>query len=194
MREAASSGWSMLRGTIEIEPGAHCYVFIFLLSLFSLTVNGGYNHCHLISEKNNMMDVEMTNSLGSMCRQNLLRHSGNSFTRDHPLPCERLLHVSQLNLSCSDTRYCFQFWLHYLCYHFWSYTLNTSSRVWPNSCTVHHPMLPACICNRWFFINSSMLSLHDLIPGFKKRNPPSLFWLITGFLHFQICRPQCHSP
>uniref|UniRef100_A0A670I6C1 GLIS family zinc finger 1 n=1 Tax=Podarcis muralis TaxID=64176 RepID=A0A670I6C1_PODMU len=39
------------------------------------------------------MDVEMTNSLGPVCRQNLLIHSGSSLTRDHPLPCERLLHV-----------------------------------------------------------------------------------------------------
>ncbi|XP_060132882.1 zinc finger protein GLIS1 [Zootoca vivipara] len=67
-------------------------------------VNGAYNHCNLISEKNNLMDVEMTNSLGPVCRQNLLIHSGSSLTRDHPLPCERLLHVSQLNLSRSDTR------------------------------------------------------------------------------------------
>ncbi|XP_061489009.1 zinc finger protein GLIS1 isoform X2 [Rhineura floridana] len=52
-----------------------------------------------------MMDVEMTSSLGPVCRQNLLIHSGNSLTRDHPLPCERHLHVSQLNLSRSDTRF-----------------------------------------------------------------------------------------
>ncbi|XP_053104182.1 zinc finger protein GLIS1 isoform X2 [Hemicordylus capensis] len=71
---------------------------------FQHKVNGGYNHCNLISEKNNMMDMEMTNSLGPVCRQNLLIHSGNSLTRDHPLPCERLLHASQLNLSGSDTR------------------------------------------------------------------------------------------
>lgn len=76
-------------------------------SFFSLTVNGGYNHCNSISEKNNPMDMEMTNSVGPVCRQNLLIHSGNSLTRDHPLPCERLLHVSQLNLSRSDLRYCF---------------------------------------------------------------------------------------
>lgn len=76
-------------------------------SLFSLIVNGGYNHCNSISEKNNTMDVEMTNNVGPVCRQNLLIHSGNSLTRDHPLPCERLLHVSQLNLSRSDTRYFF---------------------------------------------------------------------------------------
>ncbi|XP_042320862.1 zinc finger protein GLIS1 isoform X2 [Sceloporus undulatus] len=67
-------------------------------------VNGVYNHCNLISEKNNMMDMDMTNSMGPVCRQNLHIHSGNSLTRDHPLPCERLLHVSQLNLSRSDTR------------------------------------------------------------------------------------------
>ncbi|XP_062994887.1 zinc finger protein GLIS1 [Elgaria multicarinata webbii] len=71
---------------------------------FQQKMNGGYSHCNLISEKNNVMDVEMTNSLGSMCRQNLLIHSGNSLNRDHPLPCERLLHVSHLNLSRSDTR------------------------------------------------------------------------------------------
>ncbi|XP_060629513.2 zinc finger protein GLIS1 isoform X1 [Anolis sagrei] len=67
-------------------------------------VNGAYSHCNLISEKNNMMDMDMTNGLGPVCRQNRLIHSGNSLTRDHPLPCERLLHVSQLNLSRSDTR------------------------------------------------------------------------------------------
>nr|XP_056700390.1 zinc finger protein GLIS1 [Euleptes europaea] len=71
---------------------------------FQQKVNGGYNHCNSISEKNNVMDMEMTNSMGPVRRQNLLRHSGNSLTRDHPLPCERLLHVSQLNLSRSDTR------------------------------------------------------------------------------------------
>ncbi|ETE67268.1 Zinc finger protein GLIS3, partial [Ophiophagus hannah] len=48
--------------------------------------------------------MEMANSLGPVCRQNLLSHSGNSFAREHLLPCERLLQVSQLNMSCADTR------------------------------------------------------------------------------------------
>ncbi|KAG8132430.1 hypothetical protein E2320_010296, partial [Naja naja] len=48
--------------------------------------------------------MEMANSLGPVCRQNLLSHSGNSFAREHLLPCERLLQVSQLNMSCTDTR------------------------------------------------------------------------------------------
>ncbi|KAL7985062.1 hypothetical protein Chor_003632, partial [Crotalus horridus] len=65
--------------------------------------NGGYSHYNLISE-NNVMDMEMANSLGPVCRQNLLSHSGNSFAREHLLPCERLLQVSQLNMSCADTR------------------------------------------------------------------------------------------
>lgn len=114
MREAANSGWSMLRRTRDRARSSLLFLSSSFL-FFSLTVNGGHNHCHLVSEKNNMMDVEMTSSLGSMCKQNLLIHSGNSFTRDHPLPCEKLLHVSQLNLSCSDTRYCFQFCLPYVC-------------------------------------------------------------------------------
>ncbi|XP_072853740.2 zinc finger protein GLIS1 isoform X2 [Pogona vitticeps] len=72
---------------------------------FQQKVNGGYSHCNLISEKN---DMEMANSLGPVCRQNLLIHSGNSLTRDHPLSSERCLHVSQLNLSRSDARPPFQ--------------------------------------------------------------------------------------
>lgn len=62
----------------------------------------------------------MTNSLGPVCRQNLLSHSGNSFAREHLMPCERLLQVSQLNMSCTDTRYCFQLCLSYVHNHFWS--------------------------------------------------------------------------
>ncbi|XP_014454129.3 zinc finger protein GLIS1 isoform X3 [Alligator mississippiensis] len=67
-------------------------------------VNGGYNHCNLISEKKNMMDMEMTNSSVPVCRQSLFIHTGNPLTRDHPLSCERLLHVGQLNLTHTDTR------------------------------------------------------------------------------------------
>ncbi|XP_070795635.1 zinc finger protein GLIS1 [Pituophis catenifer annectens] len=70
---------------------------------FQQKVNGDYTHCNLISE-NNVVDMEMTNSLGPVCRQNLISHSGNSFAREHLLPCERLLQVSQLNMSCADTR------------------------------------------------------------------------------------------
>jgi len=70
-----------------------------------LTVNGGYNHCNLISEKKNMMDMEMTSSSVPVCRQGLFIHTGNSLMRDHPLSCERLLHVGQLNLTHSDIRY-----------------------------------------------------------------------------------------
>ncbi|KFQ76933.1 Zinc finger protein GLIS1, partial [Phaethon lepturus] len=68
-------------------------------------VNGGYNHCNLISEKKNMMDMEMTSSSVPVCRQGLFIHTGNPLMRDHPLSCERLLHVGQLNLTHSDIRF-----------------------------------------------------------------------------------------
>ncbi|XP_046779119.1 zinc finger protein GLIS1 isoform X6 [Gallus gallus] len=67
-------------------------------------VNGGYSHCNLISEKKNMMDMEMTSSSVPVCRQGLFIHTGNPLMRDHPLSCERLLHVGQLNLTHSDIR------------------------------------------------------------------------------------------
>ncbi|XP_075792123.1 zinc finger protein GLIS1 isoform X5 [Pelodiscus sinensis] len=70
----------------------------------SMKVNGGYSHCNLIPEKKNMMDMEMTNSSVPVCRQSLLIHTGNPLTRDRPLSRERLLHVSQLNVTHSDTR------------------------------------------------------------------------------------------
>lgn len=101
-------GGASWRGTMKIcNTLIDCYAFS-SLPLLSLTVNCGYSHCNLISEKNDMTDMEMANSLGTVCRQNLLIHSGNSLTRDHPLTRERCLHVSQLNLSRPDTRYCFQ--------------------------------------------------------------------------------------
>ncbi|NXA48308.1 GLIS1 protein, partial [Nothocercus julius] len=68
-------------------------------------VNGGYSHCNLISEKKNMMDVEVTNSSVPVCRQGLFIHAGSPLMRDHPLSCERLLHVGQLNLAHSDIRF-----------------------------------------------------------------------------------------
>ncbi|NXT11732.1 GLIS1 protein, partial [Prunella fulvescens] len=66
-------------------------------------VNGGYNHCSLVSEKKNMMDMEMPS--GSVCRQGLFLHAGSSLVRDHALSRERLLHVGQLNLAHSDLRF-----------------------------------------------------------------------------------------
>ncbi|NWJ08528.1 GLIS1 protein, partial [Crypturellus undulatus] len=60
-------------------------------------VNGGYSHCSLLSEKKNMMDVEVANSSVPVCRQGLFIHAGSPLVRDHPLSCERLLHVGQLN-------------------------------------------------------------------------------------------------
>ncbi|NXM11237.1 GLIS1 protein, partial [Ploceus nigricollis] len=68
-------------------------------------VNGGYSHCSLISEKKNMMDMEMTSSSVPVCRQGLFLHTGNSLVRDHALSRERLLHVGQLNLAHSDLRF-----------------------------------------------------------------------------------------
>ncbi|NXM60909.1 GLIS1 protein, partial [Illadopsis cleaveri] len=68
-------------------------------------VNGGYNHCSLISEKKNMMEMEMTSSSVPVCRQGLFLHTGNSLMRDHALSRERLLHVGQLNLAHSDLRF-----------------------------------------------------------------------------------------
>ncbi|NXA04681.1 GLIS1 protein, partial [Sapayoa aenigma] len=68
-------------------------------------VNGGYNHCNLISEKKTMMDMEMTSSPVPVCRQGLFIHAGNSLMREHALSRERLLHVGQLNLAHSDMRF-----------------------------------------------------------------------------------------
>ncbi|NXK60177.1 GLIS1 protein, partial [Sylvietta virens] len=68
-------------------------------------VNGGYNHCSLISEKKNMMDMEVTSSSVPVCRQGLFLHTGNSLMREHALSRERLLHVGQLNLAHSDLRF-----------------------------------------------------------------------------------------
>ncbi|NXP18799.1 GLIS1 protein, partial [Scytalopus superciliaris] len=68
-------------------------------------VNGGYNHCNLISEKKTMMDMEMPSSSVPVCRQGLFIHAGNSLVREHPLARERLLHVGQLNLAHSDMRF-----------------------------------------------------------------------------------------
>lgn len=84
-------------------------VFFFFKLIF-LTVNGGYNHCSLISEKKNMMDMEMTSGSVPVCRQGLFLHTGNSLVRDHALSRERLLHVGQLNLAHSDLRYCSSFY------------------------------------------------------------------------------------
>ncbi|KAF4797208.1 zinc finger protein [Turdus rufiventris] len=67
-------------------------------------VNGSYNHCSLISEKKNMMDMEMTSGSVPVCRQGLLLHTGNSLMRDHALSRDRLLHAGQLNLAHSDLR------------------------------------------------------------------------------------------
>uniref|UniRef100_A0A674HYI3 C2H2-type domain-containing protein n=1 Tax=Terrapene triunguis TaxID=2587831 RepID=A0A674HYI3_9SAUR len=79
---------------------ASMVIFSLTLSfLMYLTVNGGYGHCNLISEKKNMMDMEMTNSSVPVCRQSLLIHTGNPLTRDHPLSCERLLHVDSVDPS-----------------------------------------------------------------------------------------------
>ncbi|NXB50303.1 GLIS1 protein, partial [Leucopsar rothschildi] len=68
-------------------------------------VNGGYNHCSLISEKKSMMDMEMPSGSVPVCRQGLFLHAGNSLVRDHALSRERLLHVGQLNLAHSDLRF-----------------------------------------------------------------------------------------
>ncbi|NXC29151.1 GLIS1 protein, partial [Campylorhamphus procurvoides] len=68
-------------------------------------VNGGYNHCNLLSEKKTMMDMEMTSSSVPVCRQGLFIHTGNSLVREHPLSRERLLHVGQLNLAHSEMRF-----------------------------------------------------------------------------------------
>ncbi|NXN80198.1 GLIS1 protein, partial [Bombycilla garrulus] len=68
-------------------------------------VNGGYNHCSLVSEKKNMMDMEMPSSSVPVCRQGLFLHTGNSLVREHALSRERLLHVGQLNLAHSDLRF-----------------------------------------------------------------------------------------
>ncbi|NWY38217.1 GLIS1 protein, partial [Sylvia atricapilla] len=68
-------------------------------------VNGGYNHCSLISEKKNMMDMELTSGSVPVCRQGLFLHTGNSLVRDHALSRERLLHVGQLTLAHSDLRF-----------------------------------------------------------------------------------------
>ncbi|NXP62514.1 GLIS1 protein, partial [Chloropsis cyanopogon] len=68
-------------------------------------VNGGYNHCSLISEKKTMMDMEVPSGSVPVCRQGLFLHTGNSLVRDHALSRERLLHVGQLNLAHSDLRF-----------------------------------------------------------------------------------------
>ncbi|NXO69214.1 GLIS1 protein, partial [Phainopepla nitens] len=68
-------------------------------------VNGGYNHCSLISEKKNMMDTEVTGSSVPVCRQGLFLHTGSSLVREHALSRERLLHVGQLSLAHSDLRF-----------------------------------------------------------------------------------------
>ncbi|NWI58278.1 GLIS1 protein, partial [Calyptomena viridis] len=68
-------------------------------------VNGGYNHCSLVSEKKTMMDMEMPSSSVPVCRQGLFIHTGNSLVREHALSRERLLHVGQLNLAHSDMRF-----------------------------------------------------------------------------------------
>uniref|UniRef100_A0A8C4WED2 GLIS family zinc finger 1 n=1 Tax=Gopherus evgoodei TaxID=1825980 RepID=A0A8C4WED2_9SAUR len=82
------------------HPWVEAYGYFFSLSLLIyLTVNGGYGHCNLISEKKNIMDMEMTNSSVPVCRQSLLIHTGNPLTRDHPLSRERLLHVDSVDSS-----------------------------------------------------------------------------------------------
>ncbi|NXM88814.1 GLIS1 protein, partial [Oenanthe oenanthe] len=68
-------------------------------------VNGGYSHCSLISEKKNMVDMEMTSGSVPVCRQGLLLHAGNSLVREHALSRERLLHVGQLSLAHPDLRF-----------------------------------------------------------------------------------------
>uniref|UniRef100_A0A4X2K9A0 GLIS family zinc finger 1 n=1 Tax=Vombatus ursinus TaxID=29139 RepID=A0A4X2K9A0_VOMUR len=72
------------------------------LSLF-LLVNGGYSHCHLTPEKS-LLGIEMTDSTVPVCRQSLFIHAANPGPRDHPMPCERRLHVGQANLTHSDNR------------------------------------------------------------------------------------------
>lgn len=54
--------------------------------------------------------MEMTSSSVPVCRQGLFIHTGNPLMRDHPLSCERLLHVGQLNLTHSDIRYYCRIW------------------------------------------------------------------------------------
>ncbi|XP_029473795.1 zinc finger protein GLIS1 isoform X2 [Rhinatrema bivittatum] len=66
----------------------------------SLKVNGGYNHCNMISEKKCMMDMEMTNSTTPLYRQSLVIHAGNPLSRDHSL-CERLLQVAHSDMRSS---------------------------------------------------------------------------------------------
>ncbi|NXK90675.1 GLIS1 protein, partial [Formicarius rufipectus] len=68
-------------------------------------VNGGYSHCNLLSEKKTMMDLEMTSSPVPVCRQGLFLHAGTPLVREHTVSRERLLHVGQLNLAHSDTRF-----------------------------------------------------------------------------------------
>ncbi|NXG02699.1 GLIS1 protein, partial [Sakesphorus luctuosus] len=69
-------------------------------------VNGGYNHCNLISEKKTMMEMEMPSSSVPVCRQGLFLHAGNPLMRgEHGLSRERLLHVGQLNLAHSEIRF-----------------------------------------------------------------------------------------
>ncbi|XP_027708527.1 zinc finger protein GLIS1 [Vombatus ursinus] len=66
-------------------------------------VNGGYSHCHLTPEKS-LLGIEMTDSTVPVCRQSLFIHAANPGPRDHPMPCERRLHVGQANLTHSDNR------------------------------------------------------------------------------------------
>ncbi|XP_069498266.1 zinc finger protein GLIS1 isoform X2 [Ambystoma mexicanum] len=50
--------------------------------------NGGFSHCHLISEKRSALDMEMTDMSVPVCRPSLVIHAGYP-SRDHPLSCER---------------------------------------------------------------------------------------------------------
>uniref|UniRef100_A0A8C0HKG6 GLIS family zinc finger 1 n=1 Tax=Buteo japonicus TaxID=224669 RepID=A0A8C0HKG6_9AVES len=78
------------RSKMSIQSSSQCRGFL-------VKVNGGYSHCNLISEKKNMMDMEVTSSSVPVCRQGLFIHTGNSLMRDHPLSCERLLHVDSVD-------------------------------------------------------------------------------------------------
>ncbi|XP_043859001.1 zinc finger protein GLIS1 [Dromiciops gliroides] len=66
------------------------------------SVNGGYGHCHLTPEKKSLLGIEMADSSVPVCRQSLFIHAANPGPRDHPLSCERRLHVGQPNLTHSD--------------------------------------------------------------------------------------------
>ncbi|RMC08703.1 hypothetical protein DUI87_14952 [Hirundo rustica rustica] len=111
---AAESEEIDFKGKANLKAGATCDLCIAVIKGLSpegrsreiptKAMNGGYNHCSLISEKKNMMDMEMTSSSVPVCRQGLFLHAGNSLVRDHALSRERLLHVGQLNLAHSDLR------------------------------------------------------------------------------------------